>query len=855
MPLAAGARLGPYEILAPLGAGGMGEVYRARDARLGREVAVKVLPAELATDADRRARFEQEARAASALNHPNIVVVHDVGFEAMTPYLAMELVEGRTLREILTSGPLPVRKVLDTAVQIADGLAKAHAAGIVHRDLKPDNLIVSSDGFVKILDFGLAKVAPVFPEAAESQLPTLERHETGPGTVMGTVGYMSPEQASGRSVDFRSDQFSLGSVLYEMATGERAFKRETAAETLSAIIREEPAPIARVNPTAPPPFAWVVERCLAKDPEERYASTRDLARELRSVREHLSDSRPAHAAGPRPWRWRRGTIGVGLALAAFGIGIWVVQSRRGERAEPAAMVKPVTPLKRVAVGAFENRTGDVGLDPVGRMLVDGVTQGLGQIGLVEVVPAAGSPDAVVSGTYYFQGEKLQLVAQVTDPHGRGVLTTAGPVEGSRANPKTTIDTLVQQVTGHVACFADPSFASAAHAIHLPSFEAYRELAQGRKMFGRSDWEGAIPHLERAAALDPSFVAARVEVAWAHHNLGRYPECAALCRKLDTLRGGMTPFENAQLDALEAELRGDWAAAYRATRQWLELAPHLWASRWQNSYHALMINRPREAVAGFLAIDPQDPGSRDWIWYWFFLSRARHLLGDHGRELEDARRARREHPNELAMLVLEVRALAALERVADVEALLRESTSLPSSRGYTPADVMASAADELRAHGHGEAAQPAIERAVAWYRNRPAAEAATKAHRSGLGNALYTAGRWDEARAVFEGLQKEFPDEVDHLGYLGAIAARQGRREDAQRIAGQLLDIDRPYLFGANTYWRAGIAALLGEKDTALDLVREAIAQGSDCIFYLHRDMDFEGLRSDPRFRELLTPQG
>ncbi len=179
MALAAGARLGPYEILGLVGAGGMGEVYRARDTRLGREVAVKVLPAELATDADRRARFEQEARAASALNHPNIVVVHDVGFEAMTPYVAMELVDGRTLREILASGPLPVRKVLDAAVQVADGLAKAHAAGIVHRDLKPDNLIVSSDGFVKILDFGLAKVTSVLPTAEDSQLPTLEKHETG----------------------------------------------------------------------------------------------------------------------------------------------------------------------------------------------------------------------------------------------------------------------------------------------------------------------------------------------------------------------------------------------------------------------------------------------------------------------------------------------------------------------------------------------------------------------------------------------------------------------------------------------------------------------------------------------------
>jgi tetratricopeptide (TPR) repeat protein len=261
------------------------------------------------------------------------------------------------------------------------------------------------------------------------------------------------------------------------------------------------------------------------------------------------------------------------------------------------------------------------------------------------------------------------------------------------------------------------------------------------------------------------------------------------------------------------------------------------------------------VAGFLAIDPQDPGSRDWLGYWIYLLRARHMLGDHDRELGEARRALRQYPNEPAMLVLEVRALAALERVVDVEALLRESVSVPSSKGFTPADVMVAAASEFRAHGHAEAARPAVDRAVAWYRNRPAAEATTRAHRGGLGDALYTAGRWDEARAVFEGLHKEFPDQVDYAGYLGAIAARQARRDEAQRIADQLRDVDRPYLFGANTYARARIAALLGEKDEALDLVREAIAQGADCLSGLHRDMDLESLRSDPRFRELLTPKG
>src|SRR5262245_12301470 len=220
----------------------MGEVYRARDTRLGRDVALKTLPSSVASDPERRARFEQEARAASALNHPNIITVHDVGEHDGALWIAMEHVEGRTLRELLAAGPLPTRKTIEVAVQAAEGLAKAHAAGILHRDLKPDNLVVSKDGFVKILDFGLAKL--VAPDREElSELPTVAKPPTHPGAVLGTVGYMSPEQASGHSVDFRSDQFSLGTILYEMATGARPFARQTSAETLAAIIREDPEDI------------------------------------------------------------------------------------------------------------------------------------------------------------------------------------------------------------------------------------------------------------------------------------------------------------------------------------------------------------------------------------------------------------------------------------------------------------------------------------------------------------------------------------------------------------------------------------------------------------------------------------
>jgi eukaryotic-like serine/threonine-protein kinase len=299
----------------------MGEVYRARDERLRREVALKVLPGSIAQDEDRLRRFESEARAASALNHPNIVTVHEIGKSDGTTFMAMELVDGASLRQMLAGGPLGEKKMLEVAVQIADGLAKAHSAGIVHRDMKPENVMVSKDGFVKLLDFGLAKPFTAPGGGDGTAVPTVVR-ETQPGTVLGTVGYMSPEQASGRPVDYRSDQFALGSILYEMATGQRAFQKPTGVETLSAIIREEPEPVARVNPRAPAPYRWIVERCLAKDPEDRYISTRDLARDLKSVREHVSEvtssASGAMAVSAAPPK-RRG-IGWWVAAAALVLG-------------------------------------------------------------------------------------------------------------------------------------------------------------------------------------------------------------------------------------------------------------------------------------------------------------------------------------------------------------------------------------------------------------------------------------------------------------------------------------------------------------------------------------------------------
>jgi Tol biopolymer transport system component/serine/threonine protein kinase len=324
----------------------MGEVYRARDERLGREVAIKVLPAEIASERERIGRLEQEARAASALNHPNIVTIHEFGSVDGTFFMAMELVDGKNLRELLAAGPVPLKKVLLIAQHLAGGLAAAHAEGIVHRDLKPENVMVTKGGLVKILDFGLAKLTlPGSGSGELSDIPTRPHHGTAPGTVLGTVGYMSPEQASGRPLDFRSDQFALGTILYELLTGKRAFQRDSAVETLAAIIREEPEPIPAVGPggAIPSPFRWIVERCLSKDPEFRYASTFDLAQEIAGVIAHLSEISSPGVEGASAGAERRPTpllsrLGVRAALAALaGLAVGMVVGPRSFRPPPAEL--------------------------------------------------------------------------------------------------------------------------------------------------------------------------------------------------------------------------------------------------------------------------------------------------------------------------------------------------------------------------------------------------------------------------------------------------------------------------------------------------------------------------------------
>ncbi len=310
------ASIGPYKTVRHLGAGGMGVVYLAHDPELDREIAIKLLPPHLAGDDEHLARLRQEARTASSLNHPNIITIYEIGQHEGSAFIAMEYIDGLTLRETMASGPLPVRKALQIASQIADGLAAAHKRGLVHRDLKPENVMLTSAGGVKILDFGLAR-SFTMPETDA----TLQKSDSG--TIVGTYGYMSPEQARAGVVDYRSDQFAFGAMLYEMLTGTPAFPGHSAVETMFMIVRDEPASLGQVAPHVPAPLRWIIDRCLAKDPDERYASTRDLARDLQHLRDHLSEAgiapiRDVTSSEVRgPGRW---PLLLATAIAALLIG-------------------------------------------------------------------------------------------------------------------------------------------------------------------------------------------------------------------------------------------------------------------------------------------------------------------------------------------------------------------------------------------------------------------------------------------------------------------------------------------------------------------------------------------------------
>jgi tetratricopeptide (TPR) repeat protein len=387
-----------------------------------------------------------------------------------------------------------------------------------------------------------------------------------------------------------------------------------------------------------------------------------------------------------------------------------------------------------------------------------------------------------------------------------------------------------------------------------SYEAYKEFVEGFEFFHRNDNKQALDHFLRAIELDPKYAQPKLWAVMAYMNLRQNANAELLLGEVEKLSDKLLPYDRLTLDLTKGWLRGNFLEAYRAQVQIAQLAP-IPAEQYGAGMWAVIINRPQEAVDLITPVDPNGPGI---LAYWRDLTLAHHMLGDHKKELEVARRGRRHEPNNLNMLRYEARALAALGKINELNNLLDESLNMP----YPPSDpgaAMIFTGLELRAHGYREESLPVFERVIRWVESRPKEEAETQRLRTRYAQAIYMSEKWEEAQVLMENLHSDHPDNINYLAWLGALAARRGDRDEALRISGILENLDRPYLYGLHTGWRASIATLLGEKERAVRLLKEALAQGASCYlaqsFQIHPNMDFEPLYDYPPFKEFMKPKG
>ncbi len=869
MVVEAGSHLGHFSVLSRLGAGSMGEVWRARDERLARDVAIKVLPAEVASDPDRLARFEREAKALARLSHPNILAIHEFGHEGATAFAVTELLEGETLGERLGRGALPWRKAVDIAAAIAEGIAAAHDQGIVHRDLKPANVFLTSDGRVKVLDFGLARVEQA--SLLEEETLTSPPSGTERGTVLGTVGYMAPEQVRGEPADERSDVFAMGCVLYEMLTGRPPFRRATGVETMTAILKDEPPDVSISATAVTPELNRLMARCLEKSPGRRFQSASDLAFHLRS----LTSTEPVRPAGVRSSR-RLPLIAVAVAVVVAMVGALVALWSSWRGAAPA----PALVARRVVVLPFENNSGDPSLAPLSRMASDWITEGLSRIEGLEVlssravmfaersgaepagarladVAAATGAGLVVTGAYYRPGDALQLQATVTDTASGKIVAALEPVSGDPSSPMALIDAMRQRVLGAIAVnFGTvPQLAPLRRGEQrLPLYEAYREFILGFELFATDD-EEALRHFERAREIDPTFRTPVLYEAYLLLQAGRREKMERLLADASEHRGELTPLGRRWLDGFTAYAFHRYAEARRHLVEIDRATPRDPLTVHWIGLLSLYTNEPRRAVDAYGQFPVQPWGSHVIGAYWVSIyCDALHMLGEHESELEAALAGVAAHPEWWPANEAEIAALAALGRV---EEAVRRAEACAADPDTAPraGHVLLTAAKELRAHGHRDAARPLAARAAAWYQARSQDPEATGASLRRAAEAWQYAERWQEAAAVMGRPGVSTEDDPYDMGTRGTLAARLGDRTTALETSEALRQLEGPYLFGRNTYRRACIAAVLGERDQAVALLREAFAEGVPYGAHIHTDIDLESLRDDPAFNELLRPKG
>lgn len=791
-----GERIAHYEVLAKIGSGGMGEVYLAQDTKLARRVALKLLPASLTAGPQLRARFFREARLASALDHPNVCTIHEVGESSGQMFIAMQYVEGVNLKQFIGSRPMKLDALLSISLQAADALASAHELGIIHRDIKPANIIVTPKGQAKVLDFGLAKLA-VSGGATDVSAPESELTRTG--MVMGTPNYMSPEQARGEPVDYRSDIFSLGAVIYEMATGEVPFKKKSQAETMNAVINEPHTPVTAFNEEVRTDLSALIDRALSKEPADRYQSMGEMLKALRQLERVIgsagqSDSQAATIPYVRPLRraykrWVWATLALALMLL-FGFLLWVFSLRRTASA-------PSVRIQSLAVLPMENLSGDASRDYFADGMTDALITDLAKISALQVISRAGvmqykgttktvpeisrdlNVDGVVAGSVLRSGERVRISVELIQAATNRNLWT-NSYEGDLRDVLALQRDVARDIASEIRIKLSPQEQSQLGSTRTVNSEAYDHYLRGRyyaNRQNRDDIETAIASLERAVSLDSTFASAYAELAQAY------------VWKLFLFAPQEKQLEEKAFTATEKALALDpnSAVAYLARGRLL------WTPA-NHFPHEKAIREYRRA----LALNP---------------------------DLDEAR-------NQLAIVYNHIGAFDEARKELEQAIAINPNNSLVQFR-----------------IGETFLFQCKYDQALTALRNVP-----IEANRAMVGHqivwALFNLGKKDEASANLEQFLRDYPE--DNRGLFTSVQAVMAAADGRERLAEDKIRtaIERGKGFGHfhhTAYYIACAYALMNKREQAIQWLESTAADGFPCYLLFKTDPNLNNLRKEPRF--------